>query len=149
MGNKTALQCEICGASFERYPSAIREHNFCSRACAKKFTSKRMTNYNKTENKMNTPEGWSQEQKEAVRERELQNKPSKGKAYKKFHGRHEHRVNAEKKLGRKLKPGEVVHHIDGDKQNNEPENIMVFKNQIEHAKYHKQQEVMQNADHTK
>jgi hypothetical protein len=29
----------------------------------------------------------------------------------------------EKKLGRKLKPGEVVHHIDENKRNNDPENL--------------------------
>lgn len=47
-----------------------------------------------------------------------------------------HRVVAEKMLGRPLRPGEVVHHKDGDKHNNDPENLMIFKSQKEHVKYH-------------
>ncbi len=59
-----------------------------------------------------------------------------GKTYTKFYGRHEHRVVAEQLLGRPLCPGEVVHHIDGDKRNNRPENLRVFASQAEHAKFH-------------
>lgn len=59
-----------------------------------------------------------------------------GKTYKKKNGRHEHRTAAEKKIGRKLKKGEVVHHIDGNKRNNEPDNLIIFKNQAQHVKWH-------------
>ena len=59
-----------------------------------------------------------------------------GKSYAKSFGRHTHRMVAERMLGRKLKPGEVVHHIDGNKRNNAPENLMVFSGQSEHAKWH-------------
>ena len=44
-----------------------------------------------------------------------------GKTYIKFLGRHLHRVVAEKMIGRVLKPGEVVHHLDGNIRNNCPE----------------------------
>jgi len=52
-------------------------------------------------------------------------------------GKFVHRYVAEKKLGRKLRPEEVVHHIDRDKTNNSRENLWVFKNQAEHDKTHK------------
>jgi hypothetical protein len=42
----------------------------------------------------------------------------------------------EQKLGRRLKLREVVHHIDGDKTNNRPENLAVFSNHGEHLKGH-------------
>lgn len=46
---------------------------------------------------------------------------------------------AEKKLGRKLKPGEIVHHKDGDKQNYSPENLEILESQSVHIKLHKEQ----------
>lgn len=47
-----------------------------------------------------------------------------------------HRINAEKKIGRKLKNGEVIHHIDGNILNNNQNNLIVFKNNGEHIKHH-------------
>jgi hypothetical protein len=59
-----------------------------------------------------------------------------GKTYEKDHGRHTHRIVAEQMLGRALRPGEVVHHIDGNKRNNAPENLRVFASQAEHIRWH-------------
>lgn len=50
---------------------------------------------------------------------------------------YEHRLAACEKLGRLLKPKEIVHHIDGDKKNNMPENLVVisrFEHHVEHRK---------------
>jgi HNH endonuclease len=44
---------------------------------------------------------------------------------------------AERKLGRKLYNGEVVHHKDRNKLNNSRENLWVFRNQYEHSKAHR------------
>jgi hypothetical protein len=45
----------------------------------------------------------------------------------------------EAKLGRYLTPEEVVHHIDGDKENNDPDNLMLFANNGEHTRFHAEQ----------
>ena len=47
-----------------------------------------------------------------------------------------HRFVMEKFIGRYLEPEEVVHHIDGNKQNNNIKNLMLFKNGGEHTKHH-------------
>ena len=43
-----------------------------------------------------------------------------------------HRLVVERKLGRYLLPSEVVDHIDGNIQNNHPENLRVFSSNGEH-----------------
>jgi hypothetical protein len=47
-----------------------------------------------------------------------------------------HRWAAEKKLGRKLRYGEVVHHINRNKRDNSPENLQIFPNQQAHDDQH-------------
>ena len=49
---------------------------------------------------------------------------------------YEHRIIAERKLGRALTLREVVHHIDGDKTNNAIENLAVSGSQSEHVNEH-------------
>lgn len=55
--------------------------------------------------------------------------------YRKRGQRHEHRTVAEQMLGRPLARDEIVHHIDGNKRNNDPSNLQVMT-QAEHARLH-------------
>lgn len=48
----------------------------------------------------------------------------------------EHRLVMESVLGRYLQPNEVVHHINEQKGDNRPENLMVFSSKRDHTKYH-------------
>lgn len=56
--------------------------------------------------------------------------------------RAEHHLVAEDMLKRRLLPGEIVHHIDGDKLNNTTSNLVVCRNQKEHRAIHSQLEVL-------
>ena len=47
-----------------------------------------------------------------------------------------HRKVAQDTIGRKLLPSEIVHHIDGDKTNNVPDNLLVCKSISEHREIH-------------
>lgn len=46
-------------------------------------------------------------------------------------------LNAEKILGRYLKKGEIVHHINKNTEDDRPENLYIFSSQKEHNIYHK------------
>jgi hypothetical protein len=92
-----------------------------------------MTEYNRTDNPMNKPGGVMESR--VKRSRKLRG-TGEGKAYSKLLGKHAHRRIAEAILGRPLKKGEVVHHIDGNKLNNDPANLEVLPSQSEHCKIH-------------
>jgi hypothetical protein len=56
-----------------------------------------------------------------------------------------HIIVAEKKYGRKLKPGEVVSHLDGDSGNNDPSNLKIMSR----AEHNKTDPMMRRGGRTK
>lgn len=122
--------CVICGTIVSRCPSQMLKVACCGLICSRKYLSQKMSNLNKELN----PDRMTDEVKEKLSYSRLGS--GKGKTYPKTNSRHSHRVMAEQILGRKLLPGEVVHHIDENKRNYAKDNLRVFASQAEHVRHH-------------
>lgn len=143
-------ECDWCGKKFERMECYMKgkKHVFCSRQCLADFSSKsknpnryadlkdftnissHMTQLNEEQNPTRmTP---------VVRAKLRAARLGKGecKGYSKIYGILAHRVVAEQMLGRSLTQSEVVHHRDGNRYNNEPENLVVFPTVGDHTRFH-------------
>lgn len=125
LSKRVYLRCAACGKLIDMPLSQFMRssEHYCSRNC-------HLREMNATLN----PIRMTEKTKAKLRIAHLGKNKKFG--YTKFHGIAAHRFVAEKILGRKLEGGEVVHHIDQDKRNNSPENLMVFKSQAEHIKWH-------------
>lgn len=111
--------CEWCCAPFKRR-YRTRGNPFCTKACGAQATAHL---------RVTAP------MIRATLERADKIRGTGSRGYVKLNGRHEHRVVAERMLGRQLAKGEIVHHLDGNKRNNDPSNLVVMT-QGEHMREH-------------
>lgn len=134
------LVCDLCGKHYTSRQCG-KHHHFCSIECRRKagkmvddsFRESVREAKSKQFAEMNLTLMLEPQYVEKRRQTLKDKRPTQG--YTKFHGRHEHRVVAEQKIGRKLKRGEIVHHIDGNKSNNHPDNLEVMTHS-QHMKLH-------------
>lgn len=128
---KTVVKpCWNCGTPVKRWLSVSNGEFCCSPACSRLFKQHNMRQLNAELN----PTRMTVEVRTKLREKHVGK--GEGKAYRKTFGKHTHRVVAAEKAGRELLPGEVVHHIDGNKLNNHPDNLEILPSQSVHASLH-------------
>lgn len=148
---RMTIHCSVCGVEVRSYPS--RPRRFCSKSCAR--TALNLTAANPahsrdvsgSHNPMWGKAGLSGE-RNGMHGRTGDQAPA-WKGGRKRHplgywwvrvdGRYvlEHRHVAAQKIGRALLRAEVVHHVDGDRGNNTPDNLVVYPSQAAHARHHK------------
>lgn len=58
----------------------------------------------------------------------------------------EHVLIAEEKIGRDLKAEEVVHHINHIRNDNRPENLMIFATKADHSAFHRGNDIYFDSD---
>lgn len=125
IGSKEMV-CLQCGKKFKEFLARIKEGRgkYCSKKClnlSKRETAKGKNNPFYKNGKTITSHGY------------IELSGGNGRRY-------EHRVVMEQHLGRKLTSDEVVHHIDGDKKNNDISNLMIFPDTQEHIRFHRRME---------
>lgn len=125
--------CYGCGKLVKISPSLVREKNFCSNDCRLNWLKEHV----RTEININ---GHSKGHKaphlsELNKERNPKLALEPDAAKRGTYQAKKHRETMEKILGRKLKPCEDVHHINGIHDDNRPENLAVMKHS-DHLRLH-------------
>jgi hypothetical protein len=129
--------CHTCGKTFSIYQSKTRESRglYCSRDCYYESKIGKRTSTD-TEFKIghipaNFKEGNLINSQGYILEL-CKDHPKANR-----HGYvQQHRLIVERHIGRYLKNEELIHHIDGNKQNNDISNLYLFESNSSHAKYH-------------
>lgn len=140
---KVKLVCVDCSKEYEKYPSELKANpsNYCSKKCMdnnRKHGTNLKCEFCDKEFYRRFGDQRKQVTKFCSNECYFNSRVLNAKktTYLKNGATHIHILVAEKTLNRKLKKGEVVHHIDENKHNNLIENLAILPSQAFHAKVH-------------
>lgn len=126
-GGLKIVNCSVCGKEIKRMLCETKKskYHICSNKCKKialKTTGKEK--HKNFKGKFKSSDGY-------ILVRDYNHPNSDGYGYVR-----EHRLIMEKRLGRLLNKSEVVHHANGNREDNRIENLRLFRNQREHIEYH-------------
>lgn len=146
--NREWFGCTTCGKEFYRRPSEIRSRGigfYCSQTCWRERNKSRICSVGDCNKNVRSlglcKKHYSRNRRNGdplIKKHEANGSPNiKGYRKKRIGDRiiTEHQWIVEKLIGRRLKKGESVHHIDGNKLNNEPKNLMLFKSHSAHRQH--------------
>ena len=137
--NKIERHCKQCGISFRIHPSRIKFGVGTGKYCSKKCKNLGFVAWNKGKKILQIMGEKNPHWKGGKWKKHgymIIYKPNHPLCDKKGYIQRSHFV-MEKKLGRFLKPKEIVHHINKIRDDDRPENLRLFANNPKHLKFHR------------
>ena len=129
---KVLIKCQ-CGNEISVTEKQAKRKKYCSKRC---FYIYRKRPSGLKYKIVSNNKGWFVKGTAPYNKGTAQPVLDKSIGYMKLRGEKYHRYLMEKLLGRKLRKEEVVHHIDGNKLNNDIDNLELFESKSEHLRFH-------------
>lgn len=125
------VACHVCGTLVYRKPREIGERNYCSKQCQNANLSAIVSAIS-----LRGAERWNWQGGVIMRSgyrfiRMLDHPNANAHGYVA-----EHRMVMAEKIGRPLKPNELVHHVNHDKTDNRAANLVLVR-RVDHSRYHR------------